>query len=1301
MDKSYFLKDTALENKGDDSFHHHDYVKNIKQIIMEHNPPFNIALIGKWGVGKSSIINLLKKELHGKDEYKVFEINAWKYENDSLKKAFLKNLWRKLNEDKNVSVLKQYREMFREFRAGAVIGDRTHNIRGLIKELKPLLVLLGFLFLTSSAAFAGVLFISDIINAFFTENTLKGNMVNSFEYFKKNIWMPIIVAPLGAMLQDFVKSSTQQKTADIQLVKPVETADEYEELFKEEIEKYKKKNPKFSKLIVIVDDLDRLSSKKVVAALDAIKAFVDVDECIFIVACDENILIQALEKEKLNKSTEHIDGELFLDKLFHFRIPIPPIIESDMAQYALDLVREEAEGLVELCGDRFDEIVTDILIHAEVTTPRQVKKLLNTFANNLLIAKARETDERKLEEKLLTSERGLRFLAKVSVIQSDYNEIYMNISKDFYFLDDLLAFYYSKEKERLPVKTTIKRLFEKKGSTYKLKSGYEGLMNFLIAQQHITVDNMAPFIYLAQDAVGLMAGDEKQRNIQKSLVSGNDKGVLAILEQEIHAEHVAIVVIDTVKNCRIKDLPSVLKAAYQLVEHMPIERRTELANAIVQRLMVIGIPNMRFWQIELQNLFNVYVLAESKDIAEEPLLYAMDQLFNQSSDWKTTLGKDMTVEDYIQQITNYVGYFLNHEAELPEKLRNKIKTFIASRDENYGFYPFIELLNLCRQHPNVFAEYFNLNFYQQLLSDMEEDEKPWEEWEECVEIFLETAPLIRNTHEMEFVKTIHRISGIADKSFLFKILDLVEPVISKIDKETGARIIYGIAGKKFEEPKDVIQLSQFMRKIPFDLDTDKELARRLDKFIVNELGKGNQQIAEEMSLLIEHIVSLQEDNSENLSETSSFLIDHVSASSLYDRSLEIANLYFTSAQRETLFSNLMTPINNSGAGINQFDRINATYAILGREEKNHTYIKRNIEQGIDYFTNQGWYQYHGWASGFLKLLKVNAPLIDETYLERLVSALLSMIPNYPDVALKGLMCIGTNLPKERAEEVINVVMQRVDTYADKINALYFLKSVKKHFTKENSNAYAKFLIDNIHVETNEFLDELYSRFSALSVRSFVNLVRNVADLSESIYQDNIGVIHRTVRKFFLANKGEEIDKDIEKQYEVLDELLQSNLSVEAIEEILLKSIDKNIVAGILNYAINPVLDYGQRSHQMKLLNLCTGYFQALNRTHLTNLIVDMMRESDDGYIQDLCDVLITKLKDFKFGHDKRHVSSQIVPMFRSVNMSVKEQVLKVAKVYGMTKEFEQAIQKDVVNEDEKALINDKLFSKKKRKALFS
>ena len=369
MNKTYFLKDTALTNKGEDAFHHEDYVKNIKRIIEEHNPPFNIALIGKWGVGKSSIINLLRNELDGKDEYLFHEINAWKYENDSLKKAFLKSLWLKLNGNESGGIWNQYRNSFREFFGGVTVDDKTRSIGETIKELIPLLTVLGFIFITSSSLFALVFLLWDLLNAAFTENSLNENITNSFNDFKKSLWVPFIITPLYKMLQDFLKSSMQQKTADIKLIKPVETADEYEELFKEEIKKYKNKHREFRKFIVVVDDLDRLSAKKVVAALDTIKAFVDVDECIFIVACDENILIRALEKEKLNKSAEHIDGELFLDKLFHFRMPLPPIIESDMVQYASNLAYQDAIGLVELCEGNFDEIV-DILIHAEVTTPR-------------------------------------------------------------------------------------------------------------------------------------------------------------------------------------------------------------------------------------------------------------------------------------------------------------------------------------------------------------------------------------------------------------------------------------------------------------------------------------------------------------------------------------------------------------------------------------------------------------------------------------------------------------------------------------------------------------------------------------------------------------------------------------------------------------------------------------------------------------------------------------------------------------------------------------------------------------------
>ena len=71
-----FIKDSAINKKENDEFSYVDYVENLRRMIEENTPPFNIAIIGKWGVGKSSIINLLKRELEGKNEYVIQDINV-------------------------------------------------------------------------------------------------------------------------------------------------------------------------------------------------------------------------------------------------------------------------------------------------------------------------------------------------------------------------------------------------------------------------------------------------------------------------------------------------------------------------------------------------------------------------------------------------------------------------------------------------------------------------------------------------------------------------------------------------------------------------------------------------------------------------------------------------------------------------------------------------------------------------------------------------------------------------------------------------------------------------------------------------------------------------------------------------------------------------------------------------------------------------------------------------------------------------------------------------------------------------
>ena len=77
---------------------------------------------------------------------------------------------------------------------------------------------------------------------------------------------------------------------------------------------------------MVVDDLDRLSAEKIVEALDALKIFMEYKEFVFIVPFDDEILKNALDKNKLNQINDYdnrYDGDMVLDKLFQYKIYLP------------------------------------------------------------------------------------------------------------------------------------------------------------------------------------------------------------------------------------------------------------------------------------------------------------------------------------------------------------------------------------------------------------------------------------------------------------------------------------------------------------------------------------------------------------------------------------------------------------------------------------------------------------------------------------------------------------------------------------------------------------------------------------------------------------------------------------------------------------------------------------------------------------------------------------------------------------------------------------------------------------------
>src|SRR5688572_19109153 len=72
-----------------DAFGHADYVRALGSIVTDDAAPSTVGVFGPWGVGKSTIVEGLPSVLPEDTAYAYFD--AWKYEEDSLRRQFLRD----------------------------------------------------------------------------------------------------------------------------------------------------------------------------------------------------------------------------------------------------------------------------------------------------------------------------------------------------------------------------------------------------------------------------------------------------------------------------------------------------------------------------------------------------------------------------------------------------------------------------------------------------------------------------------------------------------------------------------------------------------------------------------------------------------------------------------------------------------------------------------------------------------------------------------------------------------------------------------------------------------------------------------------------------------------------------------------------------------------------------------------------------------------------------------------------------------------------------------------------------------
>ena len=196
---------------------------------------------------------------------------------------------------------------------------------------------------------------------------------------------------------------------------------------KEEIEKLvKKKIEKDSKdrIVVFIDDLDRLLPEKAVELLEVFKLFLDVPGCVYVLACDYHVIAQGLKK-KFGVGADELKGKSFFDKIIQlpFSMPLGQYQVKDYIKSLLDKIH------IEYNKEKEDDITSyaDMVNYSTGFNPRSMKRLFNSLLLLNLVAEKRKLFE---SSNNATKAEKQRIIFGSLCLQTAYEPVYRYMQKN-------------------------------------------------------------------------------------------------------------------------------------------------------------------------------------------------------------------------------------------------------------------------------------------------------------------------------------------------------------------------------------------------------------------------------------------------------------------------------------------------------------------------------------------------------------------------------------------------------------------------------------------------------------------------------------------------------------------------------------------------------------------------------------------------------------------------------------------------------------------------------------------------------
>ena len=385
LELSDYQNDNSLKSINQDQFKHSHYVNVLSDILEKCQTPFNIGLYGKWGVGKSSIVHMLKEKLETEEycnKYKYVEVNAWGLSGESLQQGILEEINSQLGKKDGIPAQE--------------IEDKLYNIKEVkyVNRIKTLIPAAA-IFAVIIAVIIVIAIVVDGISDLFDPSII------------------IILIPLVLIVIQLFLSSSKRITP-----KTISTL-QFNKIYKKLVETQKGK-----KFIVVIDNLDRCDDKIAVDLLGIIQTFMVEPNCINILTCDDDAIIKHLRGVKGTDYTER-DGNEFLSKFFQLTLRIPPFIGENLEKYADKLINKRSIT--------FHDSVKSILISGAIENPRKINQFMNNAVALYRLAKYKE-DDGKLTKGIITDHTDV--LVKMIIIRHEWPLFHKELEKNPRLLQD-------------------------------------------------------------------------------------------------------------------------------------------------------------------------------------------------------------------------------------------------------------------------------------------------------------------------------------------------------------------------------------------------------------------------------------------------------------------------------------------------------------------------------------------------------------------------------------------------------------------------------------------------------------------------------------------------------------------------------------------------------------------------------------------------------------------------------------------------------------------------------------------------